>query len=105
MSLAKLFLYLVAVIFAVAAFFTFIVPIILIAVVFLVIEVFFTLLRMNRSSAGRSRRNSHTRPEPPPSPAPEPAPDSPASEAVIEVEAVDLPDEPPHEPARLEDGK
>ncbi len=97
MSLAKLFLYLVTVVFAVAAFFTFIVPIIIFVVIFLVIEVFFTLLRINRSSVGRSRRNSHSRPEP--------APGSPASEAVIEVEAVDLPDEPLQEPARLEDGK
>ena len=103
MNFVKLLLYLVAGVLAIGLLLAFALPPLILWILCMLVEAFFGVKLIDRRFVGRFHRSG--RPQPPPSPAPEPEPDVPASEAVIDVVAVDLPDEPPQAPERLEGGE
>ena len=98
MNFVKLLLYLVAVVLAIGLLLAFALPLLILWILCMLVEAFFGVKLIDRRFVGRFHRSG--RPQQPPSPAPEPEPDVPASEAVIDVVAVDLPDEPPQAPER-----
>lgn len=103
MNVVKVLLYLAAGVLAFGLLLTFAVPLLILWIICMLVELFFGVKLIDRRFVGRFHRGG--RPQPSPAPAAEPEPDVPAREAVIEVEAVDLPDEPPPDRERLDGGR
>ena len=102
MNIMKVVLYLAMGLLLLGILITFAIPIIIIGTILFLLEAFFGIKLVDRRFTGRFHRGNRRSQ---PSPAPEPEPDVPAREAVIEVEAVDLPDAPPPSPERIEGGQ
>ncbi len=103
MNVVKILLYLATGILVLGPLFVFALPIVIIGINFLLLEAVFGVKLIARRFVGRFHRCSRPRPAQPPEQ--EAEPDVPAREAVIEVEAVDLPDDPPPERERIEGGR
>ena len=103
MNVVKILLYLATGILVLGLLFVFALPIVIIGIIFLLLEAVFGVKLIDRRFVGRFHRCSRPRPAQPPKQ--EAEPDVPAREAVIEVEAVDLPDDPPPERERIEGGR